>query len=218
VGDHRLNTVYHRGTESIREFRLKACSTMNSDRISSVFSLVETPLCGETMSHDPRRNSTASPKTDATAAFHPMLRRCPTLGGAHGLSHRPYESLAEVLETSDTIWEECDVDDYEEAFTCTTHASAMWRASPRSTPTPKAWAAGEQKGVERRRPKLCSRSLAEGNAAYEAKFGHIFIVCATGKSAAEMLNTARSPHAQRPQGPRVMVAAELSRTRSHAYG
>jgi allantoinase len=31
------------------------------------------------------------------------------------------------------------------------------------------------------------RELAEGNAAYEAKFGYIFIVCATGKSAAEML-------------------------------
>lgn len=29
---------------------------------------------------------------------------------------RPFESLGEVLETSDTIWEECDVDDYEEAF------------------------------------------------------------------------------------------------------
>jgi len=29
--------------------------------------------------------------------------------------------------------------------------------------------------------------LANGNKAYEEKFGHIFIVCATGKSASEML-------------------------------
>ena len=29
--------------------------------------------------------------------------------------------------------------------------------------------------------------LATGNTTYEEKFGHIFIVCATGKSAAEML-------------------------------
>jgi 2-oxo-4-hydroxy-4-carboxy-5-ureidoimidazoline decarboxylase len=31
------------------------------------------------------------------------------------------------------------------------------------------------------------KRLAEGNALYEATFGYIFIVCATGKSAAEML-------------------------------
>ena len=29
--------------------------------------------------------------------------------------------------------------------------------------------------------------LLRGNREYEARFGHIFIVCATGKSAAEML-------------------------------
>jgi 2-oxo-4-hydroxy-4-carboxy-5-ureidoimidazoline decarboxylase len=34
-------------------------------------------------------------------------------------------------------------------------------------------------------------ALAEGNRDYEGKFGHIFIVCATGKSAAEMLEILR---------------------------
>jgi len=31
-------------------------------------------------------------------------------------------------------------------------------------------------------------ALAEGNAKYEARFGHIFLVCATGKTAEEMLS------------------------------
>jgi 2-oxo-4-hydroxy-4-carboxy-5-ureidoimidazoline decarboxylase len=31
------------------------------------------------------------------------------------------------------------------------------------------------------------RRLAEGNANYQSRFGYIFIVCATGKTAAEML-------------------------------
>ncbi len=31
------------------------------------------------------------------------------------------------------------------------------------------------------------RALAEGNRAYEERFGHVFLLCATGKSAAEML-------------------------------
>ena len=30
-------------------------------------------------------------------------------------------------------------------------------------------------------------ALRDGNVAYEQRYGHIFIVCATGKSAAEML-------------------------------
>ncbi len=49
--------------------------------------------------------------------------------------------------------------------------------------------------------------LAQGNADYEAKFGHIFIVCATGKSAAEMLALleARMPNDPKTE---VMVAAE----------
>jgi len=35
-------------------------------------------------------------------------------------------------------------------------------------------------------------ALAEGNRAYDAKFGHIYIVCATGRSADEMLALLRA--------------------------
>lgn len=44
----------------------------------------------------------------------------------------------------------------------------------------------EQAGVASASPTLLSE-LAEANRRYEERFGHIFIVCATGKSAAEML-------------------------------
>jgi hypothetical protein len=43
----------------------------------------------------------------------------------------------------------------------------------------KAWASGEQSGPRRDRSRAHAR---RGNAAYEKKFGHIFIVCATGKA------------------------------------
>ncbi len=70
----------------------------------------------------------------------------------------------------------------------------------------KAWAGGEQKGVEGADRAVLER-LAKGNADYEEKFGHIFIVCATGKSAAEMLALleARMPNDPKTE---VMVAAE----------
>lgn len=49
-----------------------------------------------------------------------------------------------------------------------------------------AWASGEQAGAAEANEAVL-QGLAEGNAAYEERFGHIFIVCATGKSGAEML-------------------------------
>jgi len=36
------------------------------------------------------------------------------------------------------------------------------------------------------------QSLAEWNARYERKFGHIFIICASGKSAASMLEAVKA--------------------------
>ena len=48
------------------------------------------------------------------------------------------------------------------------------------------WAAGEQSGVENPENQTITK-LATKNEAYENKFGYIFIVCATGKSAEEML-------------------------------
>ena len=122
-------------------------------------------------------------EVDAAAAF----EQC--CGAAQWVERmvysRPYESLAEVIETSDTIWEECDVDDYEEAFTHHPKIGDVESLAKKFANT-KAWAVGEQKGVESADRALIEK-LAQGNTAYEEKFGYIFIVNATGKSAAEML-------------------------------
>ena len=44
----------------------------------------------------------------------------------------------------------------------------------------------EQAGVQAA-DRATLRALAEGNEAYERRFGHIYLVCATGRSAAELL-------------------------------
>ena len=49
-----------------------------------------------------------------------------------------------------------------------------------------AWSAAEQAGVALGSPDVLAR-LAEANREYEARFGYIFIACATGKSAADLL-------------------------------
>ncbi len=118
---------------------------------------------------------------------------------------RPFESLPEMLEISDRIWEECDVDDYLEAFEGHPRIGDVDSLAKKYANT-KGWAGGEQKGVEGADREVLER-LAKGNADYEEKFGHIFIVCATGKSAAEMLALleARMPNDPKTE---VMVAAE----------
>ena len=48
------------------------------------------------------------------------------------------------------------------------------------------WARGEQAGVAAADERTLA-ALAEGNRAYEARFGYVFIVCATGLKADQML-------------------------------
>jgi 2-oxo-4-hydroxy-4-carboxy-5-ureidoimidazoline decarboxylase len=117
---------------------------------------------------------------------------------------RPFESLPEMLEISDRVWEECDLDDYLEAFQGHPRIGDMESLAKKYANT-KGWAGGEQKGVEGADRAVLER-LAKGDADYEEKFGHIFIVCATGKSAAEMLALleARMPNDPKTE---VMVAA-----------
>jgi 2-oxo-4-hydroxy-4-carboxy-5-ureidoimidazoline decarboxylase len=142
-------------------------------------------------------------EADATAAF----TQCCT--SARWLERmvidRPFESLPEMLEISDRIWEECDVNDYLEAFQGHPRIGDVESLAKKYANT-KAWAGGEQKGVEGADRDVLER-LAKGNADYEEKFGHIFIVCATGKSATEMLAMleARMPNDLKTE---VMVAAE----------
>ncbi len=52
--------------------------------------------------------------------------------------------------------------------------------------TVRDWAKDEQAGTEQTSATVLD-AFSVGNAEYESKFGFIFIVCATGKSAAEML-------------------------------
>ncbi len=54
--------------------------------------------------------------------------------------------------------------------------------------------------------QTCLEALAEANKQYEDKFGYIFIVCATGKSAAEMLNILQTRLPNNP-GEEIKIAA-----------
>jgi 2-oxo-4-hydroxy-4-carboxy-5-ureidoimidazoline decarboxylase len=82
----------------------------------------------------------------------------------------------------------------------------------RSTTSPEsrgtAWSRAEQTGV-REAPEGVREALREGNLAYERRFGHIFLICATGLSADEMLTALRRRLTAEPETERRTAREEL---------
>ena len=98
-------------------------------------------------------------------------------------AQRPFANLNALYESADTIWQNLERADWLEAFSH--HPQIGEKAAVGSTSARK-WAEGEQTGARAAGENVKSR-LAYGNRAYYEKFGYIYIVCATGKSAEEML-------------------------------
>ncbi|AMJ64729.1 2-oxo-4-hydroxy-4-carboxy-5-ureidoimidazoline decarboxylase [Hymenobacter sp. PAMC 26628] len=107
----------------------------------------------------------------------------------------PFATAAALLAAADAVWYGLAEADWREAFAHHPKIGDVGALKEKFASTA-AWAAGEQ-GAVRRASDATLGALAAGNAAYEAKFGYIFIVCATGKSADEMLALlqARLPNA-----------------------
>lgn len=91
-------------------------------------------------------------------------------------ARRPIASDTALLEAADSIWWDLEPADWREAF------AAHPRIGERDGG---AWSAEEQAGMNEASRRL-EAEIREGNRAYEAKFGHVFLICATGLSAAEM--------------------------------
>lgn len=119
-------------------------------------------------------------------AFDELFKCCGSTTWAKNLSeYLPFDSKADLLEKADIIWSACTKEDGLEAFTHHPKIGDVKSLSEKFAST-KAWAGGEQAGVNQASQQTIE-ALAKGNQDYEAKFGFIFIVCATGKSAEEML-------------------------------
>ena len=106
----------------------------------------------------------------------------------------PFASAAALYEAAERTWYNLTEVDWREAFLHHPKIGDVGALREKFASTA-TWAAGEQ-GAVRQASDDTLAALAAGNAAYEAKFGYIFIVCATGKSAEEMLALlqARLPH------------------------
>ena len=97
----------------------------------------------------------------------------------------PFNSTEELKKESDKIWNDCSDEDALEAFKHHPKIGDIKSLEKKFVST-KQWASGEQAGVNEASQNIL-QDLANGNEEYEKKFGYIFIVCATGKTATEML-------------------------------
>jgi allantoicase len=112
-----------------------------------------------------------------------VLACCGSRAWAKGLQEaRPFATFDALLETSDDVWAGLSADNRREAFA----------AHPRiGEGGGSAWARSEQAGTAGSNDEVL-RALDAGNREYEERFGHVFLINATGRSAEEMLEALRA--------------------------
>jgi 2-oxo-4-hydroxy-4-carboxy-5-ureidoimidazoline decarboxylase len=127
------------------------------------------------------------------------------------MARRPFHSREAVLGAAREEWFALSPEDWREAFSH--HPKIGDRGLDRRSlgeggrfPETHHFSSKEQAGVARASEDVLT-ALAEGNRAYEEKFGYIFIVCATGRSAEEMLVLLRARMANDAET-EIRIAAE----------
>jgi OHCU decarboxylase len=90
-----------------------------------------------------------------------------------------------LREAADRIWSAMEEADWRKAFAC--HPRIGERTTAHASAQSHAWSQEEQSSANSAAMRVLAK-LAVGNALYEQRFGFTYIVCATGKSADEMLS------------------------------
>ncbi|AYY15151.1 2-oxo-4-hydroxy-4-carboxy-5-ureidoimidazoline decarboxylase [Actinobacteria bacterium YIM 96077] len=115
---------------------------------------------------------------------------------------RPYRERDDLFATSDRAVDLLGREDLDEALA----------GHPRigDRPASGTWSASEQRGMASASTDVQERIVA-GNRAYEEMFGHVYLVCASGKSAEELLSILTSRLGNDPETERVVVMDELAK-------
>jgi OHCU decarboxylase len=136
----------------------------------------------------------ALPLEEAEAGF---LSCCGSREWARRLAaERPFRTVDDLADAADRIWRALSKEDWLEAFAAhpkigsadqeTVAGPGFNLHPPPNSDRARAWSRQEQEGTRGASPETLA-NLADANREYEERFGHIFIVCASGKNAGEML-------------------------------
>jgi len=143
---------------------------------------------------------------DAEAEF---LKCCGSTRWAKRMSEaRPFGNLEEVSGKADAIWSSLSAADWLEAFRAHPKIGERKAAATQSHQAA-SWSAQEQSQAQQA-AEHTKAAIAERNLIYEARFGFIFIVCASGKSADEILS-ALNDRLANDADTEMLIAAEEQR-------
>jgi OHCU decarboxylase len=122
---------------------------------------------------------------DEKTALAAMLACCGAKRWAEEMvALRPIGTIEALSEMADRVWSTMQEQDWLQAFAC--HPRIGERKAPDQNGQSSEWSKQEQGGTDAADEQMLAE-LAEGNRLYEEIFGFTYIVCATGKSAEELL-------------------------------
>lgn len=144
------------------------------------------------------------PAEEARAA---LLACCGSARWAEAVAAlRPFWDVGQLLSIAGRVWRELGREDWLEAFRA--HPKIGESRPQRETGAEaREWSEGEQARA-REAPGETLDALAEANREYEERFGFIFIVCAAGRSAEEMLALLRGRIDNDPEAELHVAAGE----------
>jgi allantoicase len=124
------------------------------------------------------------------------------------VARRPFHRLDQLWSRADAVWAGLDSQDWLDAFRSHPRIGER-KAEKEQSEQERRWSEQEQSSVSRASEQMRA-ALAEGNRAYEQRFGYLFIICATGKDSETMLSNLKPRLANHPET-ELRVAAEEQR-------
>lgn len=140
-----------------------------------------------------------------------LLRCCGSGAWADGmLASRPFADPVGVGLRADEIWWGLGDEAWREAFGHHPRIGDDPERLRRRFGGTAKWAGGEQAGVRGAAEETLA-ALQQGNVDYEARFGHVFLICATGLTAEQMLGALQRRMGNAPAVELRLAAAEQAK-------
>jgi 2-oxo-4-hydroxy-4-carboxy-5-ureidoimidazoline decarboxylase len=126
------------------------------------------------------------------------------------LARRPFASRSELFSAASEVWAHLDPADLRGAFAHHPEIGANLHELRQRFGATADWARAEQAGAASA-SEATLLALRDGNAAYRARFGYSFVVCATGKTAEQMLHLLQARLLHSPEQELTIAAAEQAK-------
>ncbi|KAL5795169.1 hypothetical protein ACOSP7_003763 [Xanthoceras sorbifolium] len=114
-------------------------------------------------------------------------------------SASPFTCLDQAVSAARLIWfNQVDVNGWLEAFSAHPQIGKSPSSHPKADPTFAQWSKGEQSTALATATDSTLQELSNWNARYRNKFGFVFLICASGRTSAEILTELKKRYPNRP--------------------